>query len=422
MKPRITIIALLLCTVSLNSFAQKYIGGDISMLTKYEDSGATYYDNSGNTITSPLTFFSEQGMNTMRVRLFVNPNKTTTDPNNSGKTITDENVCQDIELVKALGKRIKDAGLKLMLDFHYSDTWADPAKQWTPAGWANLSDADIYTKIYVYTKDVLTDLVAAGATPDFIQTGNEISYGMLWGTPTTSSSALKKCFISSTSNWNYLTTLLTNATKACREVCPNAKIIIHTERTAQPDVLTGFYDQINSAKVDYDIIGLSYYPYFHGALNILETALTSLENKYSKNIMIVETGYPYAWTVPGTTYDYSGTYAYSDAGQKAFTDDLITLLNKHSKVNGLFWWWMEYNAKGTSLSGWYNAPLFDSRTGRATPALSELKNFLSPTDVSTIHTSTETKDDSWYQISGSKVSKPKHPGVYINNGKKVLIK
>lgn len=407
-----TTIALLLCAISLNTSAQKYVGGDISLLTKYETNGATYYDHSGNAISAPLTFFKEQGMNAMRVRLFVDPSNET----------SDANVCQDLAWVKTLGKRIKDAGFKFMLDFHYSDTWADPAKQWTPKDWASLTDANMYTKIYDYTKDVLTQLVAAGATPDFIQTGNEISYGMLWGVSTASASSLKKCYTSSTANWDYFTTLLKNAGKACREVCPDAKIIIHTERVTQPSVLTGFYDKINSAKVDYDIIGLSYYPYYHGALSVLETALTTLESTYNKNIMLVETGYPYAWAVSGTTYNYTGTYPYSDAGQKAFTDDLITLLNKHSKVNGLFWWWMEYNAKGTSLSGWYNAPLFDSRTGYATSALSELKNFLPTTGISAVQTTTKATDSSWYTIQGTKTSKPTQPGIYIHQGKKFINK
>jgi arabinogalactan endo-1,4-beta-galactosidase len=410
MKPVKLIFIMLLCAVAPNLFAQKYVGGDISLLPKYEAAGATYYDHNGTAVSAPLTFFKEQGMNAMRVRLFVDPSNET----------SDANVCQDLAWVKTLGKRIKDAGFKFMLDFHYSDTWADPAKQWTPKDWASLSNADLYTKIYDYTKDVLTQLKAAGAEPDFIQTGNEISYGMLWGTSTTASTSLKKCYTSSTANWDYFTTLLTNACKACREVCPAAKIIIHTERVAKPDVLVAFYNKMATYGIDYDIIGLSYYPYFHGNLATLETAITDLEKDFSKDIMIVEAGYPYAWAVPGTTYDYTSTYSYSDAGQKAFTDDLITMLNKHAKVTGLFWWWMEYNAKGTSLTGWYNAPLFDSNTGRATSALSELKNFLSTTGINNLQATPKTTDNAWYTLQGSKIAKPTQPGIYIHGGKKTV--
>ena len=193
---KLLLIILLVCTV-LHVAAQKYVGGDISLLTKYETNGAKYYDLNGNSITNMLGFFKEQGLNSMRVRLFVDPSK-------SG----DRAACQDLEYVKALGKRIKDNGMSFVLDFHYSDTWADPAKQWTPDAWKSLSDADLYTKIYDYTKESLQALVDGGATPDFIQIGNEISYGMLWGIKTASSSSLKKYYAGNTANRNRFTTLL----------------------------------------------------------------------------------------------------------------------------------------------------------------------------------------------------------------------
>ena len=106
----------------MGASAQKYVGGDISLLPKYEQAIAKYYDKDGATIAAPLDFFKQEGMNAMRLRLFVSPDK------NTGVD-KDVNVCQDIEYVKTLGKRIKDAGFKLMLDFHYSDTWADPVKE-----------------------------------------------------------------------------------------------------------------------------------------------------------------------------------------------------------------------------------------------------------------------------------------------------
>jgi arabinogalactan endo-1,4-beta-galactosidase len=409
------IVASMLC---FEANAQKYVGGDISLLPEYENAKATYLDNSGKTIASPLTFFKEQGLNAMRVRLFVNPDQYT----GSDK---DPNACQDLDYVLALSKRIKDAGFNLLLDFHYSDTWADPAKQWTPAEWANLTDNELYQKIYDYTKDVLTKMVEAGATPDLIQPGNEISYGMLWGAYGTATSSLKKCYSGSEANWTRFTTLLSKAISACREVCPNAKIILHTERAQQTNVLSNFYEHMKS--VDYDVIGLSYYPYFHGALNVLENAISKVNTDFSdKEIMIIETGYPYAWAVNGTTYDYTATYPYSDAGQKNFTDDMIKMLNKYKNVTGLFWWWMEYNAKGTSLSGWYNAPLFDSRTGRATSALSSLKDFdpdnTGVNDITFDYNTSKATDSRWFNLQGQEVNQPLKPGLYINNGHKVLVK
>lgn len=421
------LLATFLCNTTTT--AQKYVGGDISMLPAYERAGATYYTHDGQPISDVLSFFKDEGMNAMRVRLFVNPTKQTTEYSNDTYTwTTDDNVCQNLEWVKTIGKRIKDEGFKFMLDIHYSDTWADPGKQWTPEAWKDLNDDALAKQVYNYTKDVLTQLKDAGAEPDFVQTGNEISYGMLWARP---NETLKQCWPSSPiANWTRFEKLLGQATKATREVCPYAKIILHVERvsTSQQNdnkdysALTNFFKQMTEAKIDYDIIGLSYYPYFHGAMNELEGAIRKLEAFYpTKNIMVVETGYPYEWAVGGSTYDYTKLYPYSDEGQKKFTDDLITMLNKYRNVNGLFWWWPEYNAKGTSLSGWYNAPLFDSRTGNATSALSSLKNFLSTSaGIKTIQTNA-SKDENYYNLAGQRVSTPRH-GMYIIDGKKELLK
>lgn len=423
-------IFFLLLLASTSASAQKYAGGDISMLPKYEEAGAKYYTHDGKGISDVLTFFKEQGMNAMRVRLFVHPKKQTTD---NGKWTTDENVCQDLDWVKTLGKRIKDKGLKFMLDFHYSDTWADPGKQWTPAAWASLDDNALAQKLYSYTKDALEQLKAAGAEPDMIQTGNEISYGMMWGQLTDAGSRLKRCWPSSPAdNWTRFTNLLKQATKACREECPDAKIILHVERTSisqQKDnnnyaALSNFYKKMKEASIDYDIIGLSYYPYFHGAISELEGAIDLLEKDYAdKSIMVVEFGYPYAWEVGGTTYDYTMTYPYSDAGQKAITANVVTMLKKHENVNGLFWWWPEYNAKDTNLSGWYNAPLFDSQTGRATSALTELCKFTSSTAgiSSTTVDNRAGSDNNYYTLAGQRVSTPSH-GVYIHKGRKEVKK
>ena len=422
-----TLLIALLGICSLGAFAQKYVGGDISLLPKYEQAGAQYYEKDGTAIASPLTFFKQQGMNAMRLRLFVDPSKNTGEDN-------DPNVCQDLDFVKTLGKRIKDAGFKLMLDFHYSDTWADPGKQWTPDAWKNLTEAQLQQKLYDYTKDVLEQMKEAGAEPDMIQTGNEISYGMLWGTRAAAGNNTNRCYPSSpTANWTRFTNFLKEATKACREVCPKAQIIIHVERTSisqQNDntnyaALSNFYSKMKSAGIDYDIIGLSYYPYFHGTIAELEGAIDLLEKNYAdKKIMVVEFGYPYAYEVPGSTYNHTSKYQYSDAGQKALTADVIKMLNNHKNVNGFFWWWMEYNAKGTSLNGWYNAPLFDSNTGKATSALYELKNFVGETSgINQATTSQkEATDCHWYTLDGKKIEKPNKIGVYIRNNKKIAFK
>ena len=417
------IITIILLTLTLPILADgKYVGGDISLLPSYIDHGAKYYDNAGNAISDPLAFFGEQGLNTMRVRLFVNPENAPSDHKGQG-------VVQDLAYVKRLGKMIKDAGMALILDFHYSDTWADPAKQWTPAAWAGLSDNELYERIYSYTREVLQEMKAAGATPDFIQTGNEISYGMLWGRSSDSASQLKKCYTNNDSNWPRFCQLLKNAIKACREECPNAQVIIHTERVAQPNVLQAFYDKMKTYGVEYDIIGLSYYSYYHGTLDALNTALNQLESRFSdKKIMLVEVGYFHDWQTDDAKYDLSKTYPITGEGQKAFTEALIEVVNKHANVNGLFWWFMEANEYGLDWNtkrvtdGWYNAGLFDNQTGRAEPALSVLKNFLG--ESAGINQTRWQKDTNnrIYTIDGRQVGDAKvlPSGIYIVNGKKVI--
>ena len=215
---------------------------------------------------------------------------------------------------------------------------------------------------------------AAGAEPDFIQTGNEISYGMLWGVAGTTAN---RCYTNSPeANWNRFFSLLNKAGAACREICPHAKIIIHSERVGAKNVLIDYFDRIKTASIDYDIIGLSYYPAYHGDLATLEGALRVLEERnYGKDIMIVETGYCYAWALDGTTFDYTATYPYTEEGQRQFTADLITSLNKYKSVKGLFWWWMEDNGNKGVTNKWWNAALYNHNTGKPYAAFYELKNF-----------------------------------------------
>ena len=351
-------------SITLHVPQKHFVGGDISVLSKYEEQHASYKDRQGAAITDVLAFLKEQGWNTMRVRLFVDPSKD-----------ADKNVCQDLDYVRQLGRRIKEAGLLLMLDFHYSDTWADPGAQAVPASWNVSSLAD---QTYDYTKDCLQQLVAAGAAPDFIQTGNEVSFGMLWDSGKLSANSAWTAYLDT--NWANFASYLKAAGRACREVCPRAQVIIHTEQCANnPTLDVAFFKRIEQYGIDYDIIGVSYYPYFKGPLANLDKGLTQLEQNFpGKRIQLVETGYPSKWAVGGSTYDYSGSYPYSHEGQRQFTADLIATLKKHPRVNGLSWWYAEANANGCTgslKSGWYNASLFDNETGRALPALYEMKNF-----------------------------------------------
>ena len=400
--------------------AQKYVGGDISLLPTYEEHGANYMDKDGQKITDLLAFLKEQGLNTMRVRLFVDPSNASTEAKGQG-------VRQDLEYVKKLGKKIKDAGLNFMLDFHYSDTWADPGQQTLPQEFM-MVNTPAFEYIYTYTKVSLEALVAAGATPDFIQTGNEISFGMLWDGCKVSANSEWNAYLDT--NWESFSTALKNAARACREVCPEAKIILHTEQCANnPTLDVAFFKRIKDNEVDYDIIGTSYYPYYKGPISNLDKGLTQLENNFpDKQIMIVETGCTYHYKMGDKETGYPLTYE----GQRQFTADLITMLNKHPKVNGLFWWFLEANEYSLDwdtkrvTDKWYNASLFDNETGRALPALYELKNFVGEdTGINNIEIESRisnTLQQGWYGLDGRKFDKkPESKGLYIHNGKKVVV-
>ena len=351
-----------------------YLGGDISVLQSYEDNKVPYYDMQGNLIPDVLKYMkSEQvGWNAQRVRLFVNPQQKNPDGSK------DAQVCQDLDYVVRLCKRIKQEGFSLLLDFHYSDTWADPSNQWIPQEWAGLNEIELQAKVYQYTKDCLQRLVDEGATPDFVQPGNEISYGMLWSTYASRNDRSNRCFYdSSQESWNRFVNLLGQATKAIREVCPEAGIVLHTERSGNLDSLKDIYGRLS--KVDYDIIGLSYYPFWHGSLGTLSNSLDGLAEEFpDKRVHMVEVAYHYQWP-PQSEFDFSSIWPITPEGQAAYTRDLIKELKKHKNVTGLYWWFPEENGNGPNsavLTNWVNRGLWDNESHRALPALYVLKEFV----------------------------------------------
>ena len=413
------LLFLFLIASALQAIAQEplYVGGDISLLPTYEEHGAIYMDKDGKRIANMLSFLKEQGMNAMRVRLFVDPGRATDKEKGEG-------VRQDLDYVKSLGKRLKDAGFKFMLDFHYSDTWADPSQQKTPNLFKMVNTPPIFY-IYEYTRDCLEQLKAAGAMPDFIQTGNEITWGMMFDCGCKLENKDDWTGYKDT-NWDHFSTALKNAGRACREVCPDAKIIIHTEQVANTPLVTDFYQKLAQYGVDYDIIGTSYYPYYHGNLTQLNKTLTAFESQFpDKQIMVVETGCAYHWKVGDNDQGYPLTYE----GQRKYTADLIATLKKHQHVNGLFWWFLEANEYGLNWSsqrvtdGWYNASLFDNETGKAMPALYELKDFAGSSSAITTISTDDSSHGCWYTIGGTRcLVAPSKPGVYIHNGQKTIVR
>lgn len=344
-----TLLISLLTTVAVSSQAQttKLLGGDLSLVPAYEAAGDVWLDANGNNIKTTYTdgmlgFVKEKAKwNSVRVRLLV-------DPTQDSYVAT----CQDIEYVKKLGKRIKDAHMNFLLDIFYSDTWADVGKQWIPASWGygrSTATTTLATKVKSYTTEVLNELVAYGATPDYVQVGNEVSYGMLWDSA--SGANKSNWFITSSTydaqqtNINRFATLLKAAAEGVRaSSASTAKIVLHCERVDDgASAVNNFYTWVGKADfTDYDVIGLSFYPQWHGTVAKLKGVITNLTTSFpNKKIQIVETGYKN----DGSETDYT------PAGQATFLTNLISMLNQYENVDGLYYWQPEECGNGADNSG-----------------------------------------------------------------------
>lgn len=390
---------------------------------RYEDYGTPYYTTSGAKIPNVIKYLKDDvKMNSVRVRLFVNPTNAKKD-----------GTFQNLDYVTKFGKKVKDAGMQFMLDMHYSDSWADPSNQAVPSSWykgtlssTNPSNESLVDSMYSYTKRVLEHLETNGATPDYVQIGNEISYGMLWRTNN------DKCFSSSSASvWKRLTNLLSSASKAVREVAPNAKIVLHIERSGDKDTAVKFFNTMKANGVDYDIIGLSYYPFWHKGIQNFSKTLSALETSFSdKEIQIVETAY-YNSNFPSNDSSFentTSTWPATSAGQKQYVEELIKMLNEHSHVTGLYYWCAEENGNGGSkydvnklvISSWLNRGLWDNNSHKALPALFSLKQFNGDNVVGISSVTAPKENSSIYSLQGVKMKDANRRGFYIINGKKYI--
>lgn len=413
MIKNITFILAFLCSMAVS--AQTVIGGDLSLLPAYEEAGTKHLDASGKAIGDVMKYLNEKtGMNCIRVRLFVTPNSK-----------NDPAVCQDLNYVKKFGKRIKTAGLQFMLDFHYSDTWADPSTQSIPSTWSkDTSNETLTDSVYSYTKRCLEYLKENGATPDYIQIGNEISYGMLWRNNN------DKCYTTTNQTatsapWTRLCNFLNAGAKAVREVTPQAKIVIHTERSGNADQTKKFYQFLNQNKVDYDIIGLSYYPFWHGYLTDLAKTLNSLQSTFPDTpVQIVETAYYHNYFPGDATYNTTGTWAASANGQAKFIKDLVAEVMKHPNVNGIYYWCPEEAGNGKNkkvMNNWMNRGFWwEDSQWPVTEAMDAFKTYMT-TGIESITSHPSTANNSAiYTLSGQRVNSMSGKGIYIKSGKKYI--
>ena len=249
-----------------NTFAK---GADVSWLPQMEATDYTFYDSNGNK-KDCLQLLKDYGMNSIRLRVFVNPNNDKA----SGHCSKEETI--------TMALRAQKIGMRVMIDFHYSDSWADPSKQNKPAAWKNHTFTELLSDVYNHTFDVINSLKKAGVTPEWVQIGNEIPGGMLWPD-------------GSTENWIQLGQLLNKGYDAVKAVDQNIKVIVHVDEGNNNAKFRTFFDHATAHKVRYDVIGLSYYPYwikkdYSETIADLQFNLNDMAQRYNKEVMIVEVG------------------------------------------------------------------------------------------------------------------------------------
>jgi len=240
------------------------IGADISWVQQQENEGRKFKDRGVE--KDALDILKDHGFNYMRLRIFHNPR--------APKGYSKEGYC-DLEHTLEMARRIKAANLKLLLDFHYSDTWADPAHQYKPQAWENLPFDELTAAVRSYTNEVLTAFKKRGLSPEMVQIGNEVSNGFLW--PDGKLKDLDK-----------FTTLVKAGIKGARQADPNIAIMLHIACGGQNARSRYFMDNVLKRGVEFDILGQSYYPKWHGTLDDLCTNLNELALRYKHPIIVVE--------------------------------------------------------------------------------------------------------------------------------------
>ena len=364
------------------------LGIDVSTYFEELEHGAKYFD--GDKEVQPLELFRANGVDCMRIRLWVDPKSENGEKYLAGNC--------DLDNFLRLASLAQSRGYDIMLDIHYSDFWCDPGKQTIPKSWAHLDFDGLVKRVYHYTRDTLQTIKANDIRLTYIQVGNEITNGMLW--------PLGKLELPDGTRGNFesLIKLLKAGIKACREVTPDTALIIHLEKSYDQPLYDEYFTQLEKAGVDFDIIGYSYYPYWHGTFEQF-FANVDMCKKFKKRQMVVELGYAFTaedyiksehggahLVVSNDNIESLGfmqEYPISCEGQKWFTEDFLRLAEEHG-IEGVIWWeplwipgegicWaseagMEYiNEPGKSTRNeWANQCLFDYE-GKKLPAFDAFK-------------------------------------------------
>ena len=365
----------------------KFVKGmDLSTLLEMERCGAKYYDHGQE--MDILDIMKKYDVDTIRLRLWNDPKSESGEPYGAGNN--------DLAETIAIGKRVTDAGLGVLLNFHYSDFWADPGKQIKPKAWASYGVEELEKAVYDFTKDSLQKVLDAGVNVTMIQVGNELSNGLLWPE-------------GQLPNYDNVAKFVSAGIRACREVKADIPLMIHLDNGGNNALYRDWFDHYMERGEDFDYIGLSYYPFWHGTLHMLEDNMNYIAVRYGKELIVAEV------SMGHTMEDYKNYEKLTDSerkgyatkpelaakveypmtvqGQADFTEDfLIRVANvADNKGAGFFWWepawipvpgsgWatpasLKYmNDSGPCGNEWANQALFDYE-GNALPVLEVIRDF-----------------------------------------------
>jgi len=344
------------------------LGADVSSLKKSEDFGGQYFDTlrqhpkhgAHRRPPDALEILSDHGLNFVRLRVWVNP----------------ADGYHDEEELFTMARRARLAGHKVLVDLHFSDSWADPGKQFKPAAWANYTFAQLKQAVYDHTYSVCQGLRARGMPPAMIQLGNELNSGMLWPDGHTWNPP----------NWDNLALLLNAGAAAVRECSKKTRIMLHLANGGDNGLYRWWFDNITSRGVDFDVIGFSYYGYWHGSLGDLQANLNDISARYSKDVVVAETAYPFVladadgWgNIIGLPNQLVAGYPATPAGQASNQRDVLSIVRAVPGGRGLgaFYWdatWTGVIGNGwdptnpASGNAWENQALFDFE-GYPVPAM-----------------------------------------------------
>ncbi len=334
-------------------------GVDISFVDQLEEAGVRFTDE--GVVRDVFDILSSYGINAVRLRLRHSP----------------EGGVNGLDRTVAMARRAKQAGMGLLLNIHFSDTWADPGHQTKPAAWARADFPALVDSVARYSERVLTAFVDQNIVPDIVQVGNEITTGMLWDDGRVGGA------FDTPEQWQRLVTLIEAAIDGigiATNGVTRPDIMIHIDRGGDADGATWFFDNLFARGAKADLIGISYYPWWHGDLTAFQQTLDALSAGYNQGIVVVETAYPWTLDSFDNTHNIVGlpeqllaSFPATARGQRDFISEIVRRVDRlpAGRARGVFYWAPEWIAVSGLGSSWENLTLFDP-TGNALVSLAAL--------------------------------------------------